>query len=368
MTAKTRTTDDSTGSLPSLPERLLVVKDLKKFFPIRGGVFSRVRDHVKAVDGVSFEINRGKTLGLVGESGCGKTTVGRTILQLTPPTAGRVEFEGESVFSAHGAALRKLRRRMQIIFQDPYGSLHPRMTIEQIIAEGLRIHGLAKRHEIRDVVINLLGQVGLRPEAASRYPHEVSGGQRQRIGIARALALDPKFIVCDEPTSALDVSIRAQIINLLEDLQAARGLSYLMISHDLGVVRHISDEVAVMYLGKIVEQAPTETLFRSPRHPYTHVLLSAIPVPHPRLKGRRRVRSSDGDDTIPSPVKIPSGCPFHPRCPVYAARGKPEECRTTIPGLWPAGRNPQHIVSCHFRDENAGDLVPRAEPASASAS
>jgi oligopeptide transport system ATP-binding protein len=356
---ETATTGDSSGSLLTLPERLLVVKDLKKYFPIRGGVFATVRDHVKAVDGVSFEIGKGKTLGLVGESGCGKTTVGRSILQLIPPTGGRVEFEGKSVFTARGAALRELRQRMQIIFQDPYGSLHPRMTVEQIIGEGLRIHGLAKRGEIRDVVVDLLGQVGLRPEAATRYPHEFSGGQRQRIGIARALALEPRFIVCDEPTSALDVSIRAQIINLLEDLQAARGLSYLMISHDLGVVRHISDEVAVMYLGKIVEQAPTETLFRSPRHPYTHVLLSAIPVAHPRLKAqRKRVRSADTDDTIPSPVKIPSGCPFHPRCPVYAARGKPEECRNSIPGLWPAKRDPNHLVSCHFRDEDPAELFP----------
>jgi len=363
VTAKTARTDatahnSNSGSLLSLPDRLLVVKDLKKYFPIRGGVFATVRDHVKAVDGVSFDIGKGKTLGLVGESGCGKTTVGRTILQLIPPTGGRVEFEGRSVFTARGATLRELRRRMQIIFQDPYGSLHPRMTIEQIISEGLRIHGLASRKESRDVVVDLLGQVGLRPEAATRYPHEFSGGQRQRIGIARALALEPRFIVCDEPTSALDVSIRAQIINLLEDLQAARGLSYLMISHDLGVVRHISDEVAVMYLGKIVEQAPTETLFQSPRHPYTHVLLSAIPVPHPKLKGqRRRVRSADTDDTIPSPVNIPPGCPFHPRCPVYAARGKPDECRSSIPGLWPAKRNPHHVVACHFRDENPTDLL-----------
>lgn len=247
MTAKTRTTDDSTGSLPSLPERLLVVKDLKKFFPIRGGVFSRVRDHVKAVDGVSFEINRGKTLGLVGESGCGKTTVGRTILQLTPPTGGRVEFEGESVFSAHGAALRKLRRRMQIIFQDPYGSLHPRMTIEQIIAEGLRIHGLAKRHEMRDVVINLLGQVGLRPEAASRYPHEFSGGQRQRIGIARALALDPKFIVCDEPTSALDAEVGRRVMEQIAAVSRKPDRAVVVVTHDdrifpfAGRIAHMDD-------------------------------------------------------------------------------------------------------------------------------
>jgi oligopeptide/dipeptide ABC transporter ATP-binding protein len=344
--------------LASTVEPLLSVKDLKKHFPIRGGLFATVKNYVKAVDGVSFEIPAGKTLGLVGESGCGKTTVGRTLLQLIRPTAGRVKFEGEDISRVSGRELKSLRRKMQIIFQDPYGSLHPRMTVEQIIGEGLRIHGLARGPAIRVAVKELLHQVGLRPDAAGRYPHEFSGGQRQRIGIARALALEPKFIVCDEPTSALDVSIRAQIINLLEDLQAARGLSYLMISHDLGVVRYISDEVAVMYLGKIVEQASTETLFRTPRHPYTHVLLSAIPVQHPRLRSKKtRVRSADADDSIPSPVQVPSGCPFHPRCPVYMAKGKPEECRTAIPGLWPAKRNPDHLVSCHFRDDSPEELL-----------
>jgi oligopeptide/dipeptide ABC transporter ATP-binding protein len=252
--------------------------------------------------------------------------------------------------------LRELRRKMQIIFQDPYGSLNPRMTIEQIVGEGIWLHGLAKGREIRDRVADLLKQTGLRPEAMTRYPHEFSGGQRQRVGIARALSVDPKFIVCDEPTSALDVSIRAQIINLLQDLREARGLSYLMISHDLGVVRHISDEVAVMYLGKIVEQAPVETLFGDTRHPYSLVLLTAIPVPNPKLRGTRtRIRSADADDTIPSPVKIPSGCPFHPRCPLYHAKGKPEECRTTIPELWPAQFHSDHLVACHFRDQSPED-------------
>lgn len=333
----------------------LVVKDLRKHFPIRGGVFSTVRETVKAVDGVSFEIPPARTLGLVGESGCGKTTVGRTLLRLIPATSGRVQFGDKNVLTAGGAELRELRRRMQIIFQDPYGSLNPRMTIEQIVGEGLWLHGLARGGEIRDRVADLLRQVGLRPEVMTRYPHEFSGGQRQRVGIARALSVDPKFIVCDEPTSALDVSIRAQIINLLEDLREARGLSYLMISHDLGVVRHISDEVAVMYLGKIVEQAPVEKLFGDTRHPYSLVLLTAIPVQNPRLRGKRvRVRSADADDTIPSPVKIPSGCPFHPRCPLYHAKGKPEECRTTIPELWPAEFHSDHLVACHFRDESAG--------------
>ncbi len=334
----------------------LVVKDLRKHFPIRGGVFSTVRETVKAVDGVSFEIPPARTLGLVGESGCGKTTVGRTLLRLIPATSGRVLFGEKNVLTAGGRDLRELRQKMQIIFQDPYGSLNPRMTIEQIVGEGLWLHGLAKGREIRDRVADLLKQTGLRPEAMTRYPHEFSGGQRQRVGIARALSVDPKFIVCDEPTSALDVSIRAQIINLLQDLREARGLSYLMISHDLGVVRHISDEVAVMYLGKIVEQAPVETLFSDTRHPYSLVLLTAIPVPNPKLRGTRtRVRSADADDTIPSPVKIPSGCPFHPRCPLYHAKGKPEECRTTIPELWPAQFHSDHLVACHFRDESPAD-------------
>src|SRR6516165_10802187 len=312
---------------------LVVVRDLKKHFPVRGGIFSRVREHVKAVDGVTFSIAAGQTLGLVGESGCGKTTVGRAILRLIPATAGSVEFEGDDILRLDRARLREKRRRMQIVFQDPYGSLNPRMTVEQIVGEALEVHGLARGAALRDEVAQLLSQVGLRPEAMSRYPHEFSGGQRQRIGVARAIALKPAFIVCDEPTSALDVSIRAQIINLLQDLQSARGLSYLMISHDLGVVRHISSAVAVMYLGKIVEQAPTEALYGDPRHPYTQVLLAAIPVANPRLRHARTAREQtrDTDDTVPSPINIPSGCPFHPRCPLYAARGKPAECRTSLP-------------------------------------
>ncbi len=332
---------------------LLVVRDLKKHFPVRGGLFARVREYVKAVDGVTFSIAAGETLGLVGESGCGKTTVGRTILRLIPTTSGVVEFEGDDILRLDRQRLREKRRRMQIVFQDPYGSLNPRMTVEQIVGEALEVHGVARGSPLRDEVALLLSQVGLRPEVMNRYPHEFSGGQRQRIGVARAIALKPAFIVCDEPTSALDVSIRAQIINLLQDLQAARGLSYLMISHDLGVVRHISSAVAVMYLGKIVEQAPTEALYGNPRHPYTQVLLSAIPVPNPRLRNdpNRRVRPLDADDTVPSPINIPSGCPFHPRCPLYAAKGKPVECRTTMPELAPLKSEPGHLVRCHFAEE-----------------
>jgi oligopeptide/dipeptide ABC transporter ATP-binding protein len=330
-------------------ETLLEVRDLVKHFPIRGGVFSRVREWVKAVNGVSFSLGKARTLGLVGESGCGKTTVGRTLLRLVRPTSGRVSFEGRSVLDLPPAELRTLRRRMQIIFQDPYGSLNPRMTVGATVGEPLAIHGLSRGAELRDRVRQLLTHVGLPADAINRYPHEFSGGQRQRIGIARALALNPAFIVCDEPTSALDVSIRAQVINLLRDLQAEHGISFLMISHDLGVVRHISHEVAVMYLGKIVEQAPTETLFRSPRHPYTRVLLSAIPLPDPN---RRRPRVAATDDDIPSPIHIPSGCAFHPRCPLYELKGRPERCRAETPELAPVSGGGEHVASCHFADES----------------
>ena len=333
---------------------LLEVRNLKKYFPVRGGLFSTVREQVKAVDGVSFDVGKGKTLGMVGESGCGKTTVGRTLLRLIPPTSGEVLFEGRDFLHMDRSALQKLRQRMQIIFQDPYGSLNPRMTIEQIVGEALEVHGIARGTALREEVASLLKQVGLRPEVLSRYPHEFSGGQRQRIGVARAIALKPSFIVCDEPTSALDVSIRAQIINLLQDLQQARQLSYLMISHDLGVVRHISDEVAVMYLGKIVEKAPTESLYNDARHPYTEVLMSAIPVPNPKLRDakNRRVRTLDADDTVPSPINVPPGCAFHPRCPLYAAKGKPVECRSVLPTLIPLKTQADHLVSCHFPDES----------------
>lgn len=327
---------------------LIKVRGLTKYFPLRGGVLARVREHVKAVDDVSFDVLRGKTLGLVGESGCGKTTVGRTMLGLIPATAGDVVFDGRSLFELPSRELRIVRRRMQIIFQDPYGSLNPRMKVGAIVGEPLWIHRLARGRELSDRVRMLLQRVGLNADAAERYPHEFSGGQRQRIGIARALALNPDFVVCDEPTSALDVSIRAQVINLLRELQEEMGLSYLMISHDLGVVRHVSHEVAVMYLGRIVEQAPTESLYRSPSHPYSRVLLSAIPVPDPRGRHARIVAR---DDDIPSPINIPSGCPFHPRCPLYELKGRPAECRESVPVLRPIGDDPSHIASCHFAED-----------------
>jgi oligopeptide/dipeptide ABC transporter ATP-binding protein len=332
---------------------LLSVVDLKKHFPIRAGLLGRVQEWVRAVDGVSFDLALGETLGLVGESGCGKTTVGRTLLRLTPATGGQVVFGGQDLLALSGGALRQARRRMQLIFQDPYGSLNPRMTIEQIVGEPLGVHRLARGSERQDRIATLLKQVGLRPEAAGRYPHEFSGGQRQRIGIARALALEPSFIVCDEPTSALDVSIRAQIVNLLQDLQRERGLSYLMISHDLGVVRHISTAVAVMYLGRIVEQAPTEALYDQPRHPYTRLLLAAIPIPDPRQRGRRiqAAANAAGDDAVPSPINLPPGCPFHPRCPLYQQLGRPESCRNQVPEFVPLESNPRHVVRCHFPHE-----------------
>lgn len=349
---------EKTASAPSpgaAAEPLVRVEELVKHFPIRAGVLARIREWVRAVDGVSFTIGRGQTLGLVGESGCGKTTVGRTLLRLMPPTSGRVWFDGQSVFDLSAPEMRALRRRMQIIFQDPYGSLNPRMTVGSIIGEPLRIHGVAKGATLRDAVEKLLDQVGFAADVASRYPHEFSGGQRQRIGVARALALDPDFIVCDEPTSALDVSIRAQVINLLAELQqsAERPVSYLMISHDLAVVRHISHHVAVMYLGKIVEQAPTVELFDHPLHPYTRVLLSAIPIPDPQ---RRRERVVALDDEIPSPIRVPSGCAFHPRCPLYAQRGQPEECRREIPELRPLKPGEDHVVRCHLA-EHSDELV-----------
>ncbi len=347
---------DPTLPTTSTAKPLLEVVDLKKHFPVRGGVFSRVQEWVRAVDGVSFSIGRGRTLGLVGESGCGKTTVGRTLLRLIPSTAGRVTFNGQSVFDLSRPRLRKLRREMQIIFQDPYGSLNPRMTVGSIIGEPLRVHGLARGAELREQVGQLLEKVGFSREIGSRYPHEFSGGQRQRIGVARALALEPDLIVCDEPTSALDVSIRAQVINLLDDLQATHGISYLMISHDLGVVRHISHDVAVMYLGCIVEQAPTETLFRHPRHPYTRVLLSAIPIPDPSIKRERVVAL---DDEIPSPINVPSGCAFHPRCPLYALKNRPNECREVVPELRSVGGDAPSLVRCHFAEETDQHL---AEP------
>jgi len=289
---------------------LLEVQNLRTYFPIKRGVFSRTVGHVKAVDGVSFTVQPGKTLGLVGESGCGKTTVGRSILRLIPATGGEVSYKGMDFFKYRGEELRKLRRQMQIIFQDPVSSLNPRMNVGNIIGEPIQVHGLARGSEKNEMVASLLSRVGLDPSFASRYPHEFSGGQRQRIGIARALALRPDFIVCDEPVSALDVSIQSQILNLLDELQKERKIAYLFIAHNLAVVEHFSDDVAVMYLGRIVEKASARELYSNPKHPYTMALLSAVPETNPRPTRQRIVLQGE----VPSPSNPPTGCPFHPRC------------------------------------------------------
>jgi oligopeptide transport system ATP-binding protein len=318
---------------------LLKVRNLKKYFPVRGGVFSKVIGYVQAVDGVSFDIKRGETLGLVGESGCGKTTAGRTILRLLEPTAGEVIFEGENIFKLDQEKLRKTRRNVQIIFQDPFGSLNPRMTVGDIVGESLLIHRIANdKKEKEKRVRDLLETVGLNAGHVRRYPHEFSGGQRQRIGIARALALNPKLIVCDEPVSALDVSIQAQVINLLENLQEQFKLTYLFIAHDLSVVKHISDRVAVMYLGKIVELSATLNLYDNPQHPYTEALLSAVPIPDPTLKKQRIVLEGD----VPSPFKPPTGCRFHPRC-----KYSKSVCSQEEPELIDIGN--EHYVACHLK-------------------
>ena len=289
---------------------LLEVRDLKKYFPLQKGILSRTVGSVQAVDGVGLTLKEGETLGLVGESGCGKTTLGRCLLRLIEPTEGEIQFEGKDLLKMDREELRRVRARLQIIFQDPYSSLNPRMTLEKIIAEPLRNHTQASRGEIRDRVSFLMEKVGLHPEQVRRYPHEFSGGQRQRIGIARALALNPKVIVCDEPVSALDVSIQAQVINLLVKLQEEMGLSYLFIAHDLSVVEHISNRVAVMYLGKIVELARDTDLYTSPKHPYTEALLSAVPIPNPKMKKQRIILQGE----IPSPINLPEGCRFSSRC------------------------------------------------------
>ena len=318
---------------------LLEVRNLKMYFPVTSGIiFGRHVSDVKAVDGVSFTIAKGETLGMVGESGCGKTTVGRTILRLYKPTDGQVIFDGRDLSKLNQREMRALRRNMQLIFQDPYGSLNPRMSCGDIVGEPLVVHKLtSSKGEYRDRVSELLQVVGLNPAMADRYPHEVSGGQRQRIGIARALAVNPSFIVCDEPVSALDVSIQAQVINLLEEIQERFGLTYLFIAHDLSVVRHISDRVAVMYLGRIVEIAERQELYENPLHPYTKALLSAVPIPDPLVEARRERIILSGD--VPSPTNPPEGCVFHTRCPIAI-----DECRAEIPELREASRG--HWVAC----------------------
>ncbi|NPV45206.1 MAG: dipeptide ABC transporter ATP-binding protein [Firmicutes bacterium] len=319
-------------------EVLLEVKNLKKYFPIKKGIFSKTVAHVKAVDGVDFYVKNGETLGLVGESGCGKSTTGRVILRLLEATEGTVIFQGKDIMTLGKEELQEMRRNMQIIFQDPYASLNPRMTVGDIIGEALDIHRVAKGRKREEKILELLNEVGLRPQHIRRYPHEFSGGQRQRIGIARALALYPRFIVCDEPVSALDVSIQAQIINLMEELQEKFGLTYLFIAHDLSVVKHISDRVAVMYLGKIVELADKDELYESPLHPYTRALLSAIPIPDPELKRQRILLEGD----VPSPVDPPRGCRFHTRC-----REVQDICREQDPEFKDVGDG--HFVACHLR-------------------
>jgi oligopeptide/dipeptide ABC transporter ATP-binding protein len=314
---------------------LLVVKDLVKYFPVRGGIFQRAIAQVQAVDNVSFSVRKGETLGLVGESGCGKTTIGRSILRLIEPTSGSVFFDEVDVLKLRGQDLKNMRRNMQIIFQDPFASLDPRMPIGEAIIEGLHIHNIGKPKDRWEVAITMLKKVGLEEYHARRYPHEFSGGQRQRIGIARALALRPKFIVCDEPVSALDVSIQSQVLNILKDLQEEFGLTYLFIAHNLGVVEHISDRVAVMYLGKMVELTGREEIYNKPLHPYTQALFSSIPIPNPKKKPDRIILKGD----VPSPLNPPKGCRFHPRCPVAI-----ERCSVEEPVFREA--NPDHMVAC----------------------
>ena len=316
---------------------LLVVRDLKKYFPIKRGVFGNISGQVRAVDGVSFDVAAGETLALVGESGCGKSTTGRAVLRLVEPTSGSVYFEGDDLLALGAGDLRRVRRKMQIVFQDPFSSLNPRMSIGAIVREGLTIHRLAEGSAADARVRQLLEEVGLRPEYATRYPHEFSGGQRQRVGIARALSVEPRFIVCDEPVSALDVSVQAQVVNLLQDLQRDRGLAYLFIAHDLSVVEHIADRVAVMYLGHIVEHAPVDALFSIPTMPYTQALLSAVPAPDPGVKRERILLAGD----VPSPANPPSGCVFHPRCQ-HPARDA--ACAAIVPPL--EEKAPGHWAAC----------------------
>jgi oligopeptide/dipeptide ABC transporter ATP-binding protein len=366
--ASSETTTDPATAAPDATRRdgaLLTVKDLQVYFPILTGVMRRRTGWVRAVDGVSFHIDPGETLGLVGESGSGKTTIGRTIVRITQPLAGSIDLGGVDLLALKGEDLRRRRRGFQMVFQDPYSSLDPRQTVGEILAEPLRVHKLAEGRAREARVAELLDLVGLDTSFVERYPHEFSGGQRQRIGIARALAVEPEIIVCDEPISALDVSIQAQVINLLERLQADLGLTYLFIAHDLAVVRHIADRVAVMYLGKIVEIAPSDDLYAQPLHPYTVALLSAVPVPDARTERSRRRIILKGD--IPSPADPPSGCRFHTRCWLRERLGNPEICATEDPPLAPIPTaSPGQTVACHFAGEQvtaraAADVVPDIE-------
>jgi peptide/nickel transport system ATP-binding protein len=338
-------------SLPPVPDVLLEVRDLKVHFPItRGVIFDRVIGHVRAVDGVDLSVRRGQTYGLVGESGCGKSTLGRAVLQLYPVTEGSVRFDGVELTKLPAEQMRAMRQRMQMIFQDPVSSLDPRQNVESILTEGLEAHGIgADRAERREMISQTLDSVGLPRWALSRYPHEFSGGQRQRIGIARALALGPELIIADEPVSALDVSIQAQVINLLDQLQNSLGLTYLVIAHDLAVVRHISDTVGVMYLGALVEEAPSDLIYTEPLHPYTRSLMSAVPIPDPELEDRRERILLTGD--LPSPANPPPGCRFHTRCPW----AQPERCAEERPPLREA--RPGHLVACHWVEEIADGRI-----------
>jgi len=326
---------------------LVEVRGLVKHFPIKGGILQRRIGMVKAVDGVDLVVRRGETLGLVGESGCGKTTVGRLLLRLIEPTAGTILFDGTDITRIKGKALKPYRRRMQVVFQDPYASLDPRTPIGDSIGEGLRIHGIGTSRERAARVARIMDMVGLQPYHARRYAHEFSGGQRQRIGIARALVLEPDLVVCDEPVSALDVSIQAQVLNLLKNLQRELGLTYVFVAHNMGVVEHISDRVAVMYLGRVAEITRREQIFAAPRHPYTQALLSAIPLPNPGMRRTRVLLTGD----VPSPVNPPSGCRFHPRCALRAELGNPERCSAETPVLLEAGDD--QLVACHFRGADA---------------
>jgi oligopeptide transport system ATP-binding protein len=347
MDQLTATIGATTGVRPHDPANLVEVDNLKVHFPIRSGIFKTVHGTVKAVDGVTFEVRRGETLGLVGESGCGKSTIGRAMIRLRDATEGTVRFDGVDLTTLDTGKLRKMRRRMQIIFQDPYGSLDPRMTVGSIVSEPIETHRLARGAAKRERVAELLRLVGLDPKYVQRYPHEFSGGQRQRIGVARALAVEPEFIVCDEPISALDVSIQAQVLNLLTDLRSRLGLTYLFVAHDLSVVKHISDRVAVMYLGKVVEIGPPDQLYGAPGHPYTRALLSAVPVPDPVSERKRKRVILKGD--VPSPVNPPSGCRFHTRCWLYERLGQPENCRTVDPPL--DVLKGEHRAACHYAAE-----------------